>query len=513
MACPYHSAQPFDPTRLAQLQSNLDVVDQAGADAILILDYMPRCLADTYPGDPRDPTRLPPKDPAVWQSVVQQLAQTAGPGRVAQGKRPVRYFEVWNEPDWLFYQGSQAEFMTNILEPAGRGVAAVAAKSGVDLRFGVCGCLVPDPAWMVPMLQVAKQSGIPIGFVSWHYYANYPFTGPDGPEPSFPVQFAPVLQLYGQKNPTASPESYVIQTGQVRQWVQASLGHIPELMIDEWNISAGGFDKRMDTNEGAAFQAATLAAFASVDLDRASLFAAYDGYTKDIYGNPLPPRYGGWGVVDRANYRKPAWYAQWMWEQLGPTRLASPQDPIGGNWTGAAASAAGVQVLTSSFLASNAQDHDLALSVGGLSRGAWSAAIFRVDGTHPGSTQPAEVQKVVVRADRIAHLDTSLPAQSVVLVELSPTGSAAPGVPANVASLPNTSIASPGEARGPIALAISAGVFVPSVIIALGFALAMFLLTNEASLDFGRPLRNWLLSRAAQRLGRLRVAGDAGRLA
>src|SRR5207248_6462114 len=101
----------------------------------------------------------------------------------------------------------------------------------------------------------------------------------------------PAVSVLGQRNPAASPQSYLIQLDQVRTWARATLGHVPELMVDEWNLSAGGFDKRMDTNEGAAFQTATLAALAGDDLDRAVLFSAVDPYDRDINGNPLPMRY------------------------------------------------------------------------------------------------------------------------------------------------------------------------------------------------------------------------------
>ena len=44
-------------------------------------------------------------------------------------------------------------------------------------------------------MTAAHQAGIPVGFVSWHYYGNYPFIGPDGVEPSFPSAVAPVVAL------------------------------------------------------------------------------------------------------------------------------------------------------------------------------------------------------------------------------------------------------------------------------------------------------------------------------
>jgi len=417
VACPQGT---IIPDRLAALQQRLDEIEAAGADAILILDYMPPCLADTAPGDPRDPIKLPPKDPATWQRLVTQLVTATGPGRVSTGHRPVRYYEVWNEPDWVFFEASQAQFTTNVMLPAGRAVAGVAKSSGLDLRFGICGCLFADGSWMIPLMSEARTAGIPVGFLSWHYYGNYPFTGPDGVEPSFPPASAPVISLLGQRNPVASPEAYLIQLDQVRTWAQTTLGHVPELMVDEWNLSAGGFDKRMDTNEGAAFQAATLAALASDHLDRALLFSAVDPYDRDINGRPLPARYGGWGVVDRTLAHKPAWYAQWMWSRLEGARLDTPQDPTDGVWTAASTSPDRVDVLASSFLATGGNPRLLHVDVAGLRPGAWTAKVFRVDGSHPGSTDPVKVMTVETGAGVHAIVNTGLPPQAVVLVELTP---------------------------------------------------------------------------------------------
>jgi hypothetical protein len=416
VACP---AGTMRADRLADLQQRLDQIETAGAEPILILTYMPPCLADTYPGDPRDPTKLPPRDPAKWQALVNELVTATGPGRVAAGHRPVRYYEVWNEPDWFFFEASQAQFTSNVLLPSGRAVADVAKSSGLDLRFGICGCLFADGGWMIPLMAETRAAGIPVGFVSWHYYGNYPFIGPDGVEPLFPKQAAPAVSVLGRRNPVASPQTYLVQLDQVRTWAQATLGYVPELMVDEWNLSAGGFDKRMDTNEGAAFQTATLAALASDNLDRALLFSAVDPYDRDINGNPLAMRYGGWGVVDRSLARKPAWYGQWMWSRLIGSRLDSPQDPTGGVWTAASTLSGRVDVLVSSFLATGASDRALHLDVGGLKRGRWKASVFPIDADHPGSTTPASVMNVKANTNGHAALNVPMPAQSVVLVELS----------------------------------------------------------------------------------------------
>jgi hypothetical protein len=404
--------------RLAGLQTHLDALTAAGGDVILIIDYMPRCLAAVAPGDTGDPTRLPPADPVRWQRLVAQLVQAVGPERAAMGKRPVRYYEVWNEPDLAFFRGTIQQFETDVMIPEGRAVAEVASASRMSLRFGVCGCTFIGFGWIPQLLQAAATARLPIGFVSWHWYGNFPNVGPDGREPGFSPDL--YKQLAG-RNPTTTPQDTATQIAQVRTWALGALGHVPELIIDEWNLSSAGFDRRMDTNEGAAYQAGVLAVMASAGLDRAALYTGLDPQTVDADAKPLPLRYGGWGVLDRSGARKPSWYAQWMWQHLGPLRLASTQDS-----TAAVFSAAGrsdddkrsVNVFVSTFRAVGAADRTLTLELAGMRRGRWQVALFRVDATHPGSTSPVEI--VTARTDRhgVVRVDTQLPAQSVVLARV-----------------------------------------------------------------------------------------------
>lgn len=146
---------------LADLQAQLDGVEDLGAEAILVLAYMPPCLAAASPGDPWDPTRRPAREPTRWEALIVQLVAATGPARVADGRRPVRYYEAWNEPDLpICFQGTPTEFTTNVMLPAGRAVASVAAASDLDLRFGVCGYFTPDPAWMPPMFVAARRAQV-----------------------------------------------------------------------------------------------------------------------------------------------------------------------------------------------------------------------------------------------------------------------------------------------------------------------------------------------------------------
>jgi hypothetical protein len=360
-----------------------------GAEPVVILSYMPRWLAKTQPFEFRDPTRLPPRDVGVWRSIVGEVASRLH-------GRGVQWFEAWNEPDFPgFWQGSIREWLQEVFEPSGRAVAAAGA------RYGGCACLFPDPAWVVATMAYARAVALPIDFVSWHYYGNYPFIGPDGREPGT----EPLAPL-GQRNPAANAASFSEQIEAVRAWrdaIFAGAASLPELWIDEWNLSAGGFDRRHDTAEGAAFDTAVLVEMQRAGLDRSAFFRSVDpAYGPDVV--PASPElYGGWGLVGRYGTVKPAWTAFAHWQGLGTDILAISDPASAGLNVSALVARAGPDRLQ--VLAANFADHTHAMRVrlSGLTPGDW------VVGGEP------------VHSDGTLVVERELPAGSEALFEITRT--------------------------------------------------------------------------------------------
>jgi hypothetical protein len=384
----------------------------AGAEPMLILDYMPAWLARTIPGDVRDPTRLPPRDAAVWEHIVES-------GVRHFAARGVRWFEVWNEPDWAgFWQDSPVAF----LETARHTALAVrrVERDVPDLRFGGPACLFPDPACVAPWLVMMRSIGMRPDFVSWHYYGNYPLVGPDGAEPTFPQ---PAYLALGHRNPAGGVAPFPLGIRTMRAATALALagtGWHPELVLDEWNVSAGGFDHRHDTHEGAAFDAGVLAEFQDCALARAAFFISKDAYLGDPAVNPSGVELGGdWGLVSWKGTRKPAWWTFWLWRRMAPAQAPATGGSVAdGFWAVAARDPATgrVTVLLSSFLSTGAHAHAVTLRLDGLAPSAFRAEIRRIDGSHPNAdvagTQPVSGPSATIALD--------LPSNSVVFVELIP---------------------------------------------------------------------------------------------
>lgn len=410
----------IDPTATANLDARLNQTFAAGLQPIAILDSPAWMACCTDPLG--DGTKQPPKDPVAFERLVERAVQRFTAERVAAGEQPVRYWEVWNEPDYpSFYRGTLPQFLTNVVAPEDRAIESVSHASGLDLLFGACGCLFPDPSWMIPIFAYVRSQGLPLGFVSWHYYGNYPFVGPDGPEPLWPTIVPgqppgfPAYNLLAYPNPAASPSSFGYGVQLVRQWAKAGLGRVPPLVLDEWNLSAAGFDRRMDTNSGAAFDAGVLSELEDAGLDISTMYAAVDPDWNNPQANPSgADQFGSWGLVTHGGTRKPAWWAFRLFADVGPQLVASTTPGSDPTVTGIRALAGTdhrkVQVLLSNWLATSDSNAVVHLSVSGLAGEHNIASIYLIDADHPSAGAPTETMPYNGVAAFV------LPAQSVVLV-------------------------------------------------------------------------------------------------
>ena len=146
----------------------------------------------------------------------------------------------------------------------------------------------------------------------------------------------------------------------------------PTLVIDEWNLSAAGYDNRHDTNEGAAFVAGALIEMERSGLDQSDFYRAAS--TID------PPHSGDWGIVDATGNRKPSWSVFDMWNRAGTTRLATEgDDAANGVWARASTDGSSVNVLLASWDARGGSDRSAAVNVGGGCSG--EADVRSIDST------------------------------------------------------------------------------------------------------------------------------------
>ena len=386
------STGPGAPLQLSSLLARVAEVRAVGGEPLVILSYLPAWL-----GAPRalgrDPTRVRPADLDAWQAVVHDVVSA-----LATAPAPALRFEAWNEPDIpLFWQDTPSAWVETVARSA-QAVAHVEAETGLDLAFGGPAVAVPDPLYLVPFLQRFRDPTLPLDFVSWHYYGNYPFFGPDGAE--FAVT-EPVQPVVGRRNPVASPSVYGPQVPFVRSLVSTTLAGsgraVPALVLDEWNLSAAGFDRRHDTADGAAFAAGALTEFQNAGLDAVAFFRAND--TRGVAGEH--------GAVRIDGTVKPAWWAFDLWQRL-PVRQLPVQGGADRLWAVAACDDGRVAVLLAAFE--------------GKAGGSASTSPARDSPTQPcaGSTDAhATPANAVPLAIAGSSVEIDLPGTGVALLELT----------------------------------------------------------------------------------------------
>jgi len=144
--------------------------------------------------------------------------------------------------------------------------------------------------------------------------------------------------------------------------------------------------------------------------------------------------FGSWGLVTDSGVRKPAWWSFWLFGRMSrelvatdtPDRMPATAGvwALAGRGLGRAGQPSRITVLISSWMADGGHDRDLRLTVDGLPSGRsdWEAAVYRLDGGHPAAGSPVSTASFTGTSRFI------LPAQSVVLVELTRTEEASPGV-------------------------------------------------------------------------------------
>jgi hypothetical protein len=210
---------------------------------------------------------------------------------------------------------------------------------------------------MLPYLRAVAAAHLPLDFYSWHRYLNAPYFGPDGAEGNVSDS---LYKSLAKRNPTATPVDYAREIDRVKAKVAATLagsGLKPKLLIDEWNVAAGGYDLRHDDAEGAAADAGVL-----IEMERSGLDGA--DFYRAVSGSEDHP--GDWGLVSSKGAAKPAWWVFRVWDATPGTRLTTHDDPTAGLWARAVREKNGcIDVLLANFVATGSPARDVTIRLDG----------------------------------------------------------------------------------------------------------------------------------------------------
>jgi len=397
---------------LEALLDDVARVRALGAQPLVILYPMPTWLGEERAagctsklGGACSPNNVAPSDLTAWQQLIEDVVRA-----LATAPQPALRFEAWNEPDlFSFWEDTREAFYETALATH-RAVVAVAGETDLPLQIGgpaasfveIPGIVEGAMGFVAGYVEAVVDADLPLDFVSWHWYANYPLLGPDGNEGNLPEV---LYQALAGINPDTTPDSYATLTEQVRMTLAPILqpaGRTPPLVIDEWNLSAGGYDLRNDSHVGAAFVAGALTEMERVGLDEAEIYRA-------ISGAEHP---GDWGIVGPDGAKKPTWWVYRAWSQMTGQRVrVEGDDPASGLWARAVASDGKLDVILATFVAVDAAPRSVRLEL----NGPCGATVAEVGTLDESSSSFDTMHEQPINDDT---LDLDLAADSVTWVRL-----------------------------------------------------------------------------------------------
>ncbi len=249
--------------------------EQAGATPEILIDYSPPCLSSTQGASPQPQYGVPDLGPnkAKWDQLVYEMAVHE---MTVEG---VHYFSVWNEPDTYHWQGTPAQFFalyadtTNVLQQA-----AKQAKQNIQIGapdFANATGTINTP-WFDQFLNYVDSNSIELDFLDWHFFANYPDSGPtpENPQGTCPVNGS----LNGQPcwyNPQLSVGELSSNFAAVEAALAQHPNLHPDLWVDAWNADEG-YDQRENGPFGSAFALDVLSSGLNAGISHMSFFNDMD---------------------------------------------------------------------------------------------------------------------------------------------------------------------------------------------------------------------------------------------
>ena len=206
----------------------------------------------------------PPKDFAKWAAICVGIVRHYTDGWANGHRYPIRYWEIWNEPDnrpncWT---GTDAQFL-DLYVIAAKAIQAAFPKlkvggPGLGNSGDLTGGRLEPTAFLRAFLARCRRDIAPLDFLSWHCY-------------------------------TGDPIEFVRRAKGVRQVLNAAGFKAAESHLNEWNYLPDGkwtgmtakdalarqaWHDRLGGPEGAAFAAAALALLQDAPVDVANYFSA-----------------------------------------------------------------------------------------------------------------------------------------------------------------------------------------------------------------------------------------------
>ncbi len=291
----------------ALLSSRVKLVQSAGAQVQLIIDYSPKCLEQEINNQVPSNNYGPPdlgSDLPKWESLISQVGTWAI-------EHNIRYFEVWNEPDWQFFSGNVQQYnqlYQNTVIPLEKDAQKLNTKIYVGGPAMADVLDQIDSTFLTQFLNFVSANKLPLDFVSWHTYANDPNAGlaswaPNGFCLTNHVQTAKIPCYY---TPQMSSAIYKTEVEQVKSILSKYPKYHPQLWLDEWNFDAES-DPRMNTPYASAFLISAIEKATGAGVNVMEWYNTADSPNQNYQGS---------GLLNQSYQPKPSYLGFQLWHMM-----------------------------------------------------------------------------------------------------------------------------------------------------------------------------------------------------
>jgi xylan 1,4-beta-xylosidase len=160
----------YDWTRLDQVY---DAIAAAGMKPIVEISFTPSALASTSKVQTalwynnKSPNISKPKDWTKWEAFMAAIVQHLETRYGAAEVRSNWFFEVWNEPSWMYETGDNG--YNELYAHTSKGLAAGDSQIRIG---GPAGSAGESPGLISGLISYAKSNSLKLDFITFHNYAN-----------------------------------------------------------------------------------------------------------------------------------------------------------------------------------------------------------------------------------------------------------------------------------------------------------------------------------------------------
>jgi xylan 1,4-beta-xylosidase len=266
-----------------------DAMLERGLKPLVELSFMPGALASGmktifwYHGN-----TTPPKNMAQWGELVGALARHCV-DRYGIREVATWNFEVWNEPNIIFWAGTKPEYFELYRQSA-------TALKAVDRRLRVGGPSTAQAAWVGDLLDFCSSQQVPIDFVSSHIYPDDPHKTVFGEGVNYPYE-------------EVIPRALAKMQDEIKS---SKVPNVP-LYITEWS------------SQNPAFIAHTIKSTAG--LAEILSYWTFDNVFEEL-GVPRAFLNNSFGLLGMRGVPRPSYHTFTLLHRLGDVRLSSDDGPV-----------------------------------------------------------------------------------------------------------------------------------------------------------------------------------------